>query len=117
MIGCEDCSPIFIGNSGKSADSFLIGFAASFATGQRIFFVDIGVFFFLQPLFADHADQTFMQDVIARRGRIAVAANEAEGVQRHGLVPVIVNAVGNGQGIALINTEMTLEDKTGAIVP
>ena len=51
--------------------------------GDLVFFSSIvGVGLFLQALVAEHADQAFVQDVVAERLRRAVARDQRVGIER-----------------------------------
>ena len=49
---------------------------------DRLLFFDCLVGLLLQALVAEHADQAFVQDVVAERRRRAVARNQAIGIER-----------------------------------
>ena len=83
LIGNKCGRPIFIRDTGKAAHRLFEALAASLAAGQRILLVDIGIFFFLQPLLADNAEGVLddVNDVVVGSTNASLFAYLANGTR------------------------------------
>ena len=77
---------------------------------------DVLVGDFLQ-LVAEHADQAFMQDVIAGGHRQAVARNQRVGIKRDRLVGLVGDFVLDGEQELVVDRDGAAEFEAGAVVP
>src|SRR6202044_4254374 len=89
-VGQQRRRPVFVGDAEPD-----IGGVPALA----LLFVDLFVGFGLQALVADHADQAFMQNVIALHLRRAVARNQRIGKQRDRIVAFVLYLVFEGEQI------------------
>ena len=83
---------------------------------QLLLVVDLLVGFFLLALIAHHADQAFMQDVVALHLRRAVARDQRVGKQRDRRAALVLHFVLDGEQIMVVDRDGAAEDQAVAIV-
>ena len=98
--------PIFVGDAEPAIGDVEL---------RRLVVVHLLVGVFLQSLLAEIADQAFMQDVVARHVRRAVARDQAEGIQRDGRAAGVGDLILDGEKIVLVDRDGALEGQAVGI--
>ena len=114
-LGQQRRSPILVGDAEPAVRH--VEFEAPRAIAQDGRLGDGLVAVFLQALVAEIADQAFMQDVVARDLRRAVAGDERERIERDRRAADVGDVVLDGEEIAVVDRNGAAEGEAFAIVP
>ena len=106
-VGQQRRRPVFVGDAEPD-----IGGVPALA----LLVVDLLVGLVLQALVADHADQAFMQNVIALHLRRAVARDQRIGKQRDRVAALVRHLVFQGEQITVVDRDGAAEDQARAVV-
>ena len=70
----------------------------------------------MQALVAQHADQAFVQDVVAERRRRAVARDQRIGIERHRRRALVGDLVLDGEQVLVVDRDGAAEFEPFAVV-
>ena len=107
-IGDECCGPILVGEAEPGIGG-----------GERdgLLLLDVGVGLLLQALVAEHADQAFVQDVVAERVRRPVARDQRIGIKRDRRRAFVGDLVLDGEHVLVVDRDGAAEFEPFAVVP
>ncbi len=104
-VGKQGRGPIFVGNSEPAFGIIEVG----------PFFFDRFVALLLHGA-VEHADEAFVQDVVAERLRHAMAGDQPVGIERHGRRALVADAIFDGEQVLVVNPDGAMELESLAVV-
>ena len=113
-VGQQRCGPILVGDAEPAVRHVKLEAPPAIAQNGRL--RDGLVAMLLQALLTEIADQPFMQDVVARDLRRAVARDKGERIERDRRTADIGDVVLDGEEIALVDRNGAAEGQAFAIV-